>query len=264
MWFDYLMDDCKESYDVSQAYHGVYFPVFLKLIMGLVMGAFLIGSIVTLVVGGALSNFEMMDGFEIAMHLLKSVGLMGLLAYLLYMVLWGLIEVGTINMIKAAFNDEKPNQAIFLDGIRSYLAKVSLGKLLIQVVVLVLSPVLFIGFILYALLIGIPTAGYGVIFLFVAIGAYFATWTIAIVVDDMDITEGIGTSIRLGRNHFKPLFLIVLATSTISSQVVMLFGPLGAVFAGWFLGGVVGIFFKMVTYKTYLRYNNEKQQYSDF
>jgi len=257
MWFDYLMDDCKESYDVSQSYHGVYFPVFLKLIMGLIMGAFFIGSIATVVLGGAFANFETMGGYEVATLILKSVGLLGVLAYVLYMLLWGLIEVGSINMIHAAFNDEKPTQKVFLNGIGSYLAKVTLGKLLIHVVVLVLSPIFLIAFLVYAVIIGIPTAGYGVVFLFVAIGVYFATWTIAIVLDDMDITEGIGESIRIGRNHFKPLFVIVLSTGLISSQVAMIFGPLGAVLAGWFLGGLVGIFFKMVTYKTYMRYTRD-------
>ena len=257
MWFNLLMDDFKESLHVSDKYHGVYFPVFLKLIMTLIMGIFFVGSIITIVAGGAISGFEYMDGFEIAMNILKSLGIVGVIAYILYLVLWGLIEVGTINMIRAAFNDQKPTKAIFLEGIKTYLRKVVSGKLLIHFVVMILSPILFALFILYAVIIGIPTAGYGVVFLFIAIGAYFATWTIAIVEDEMDVTEGLGASFRLARNHFKPLFVIVLSASMIGQYVAWLFGPLGAVLAGWFMGGIVRIYFKMVTYRTYMRYSED-------
>lgn len=257
MWFDILMDDCKESLMVSDKYHGVYFPVFLKLIASLVMGIFLVISVIAIIAGGAMSGFEHMDGMEIAINIFKSLGFLGVISYILYLIIWGLIEVGTINMISAAFNDEKPTKAIFLEGIKTYLRKVISGKLLIHFVVMILSPVLFIAFILYAVIIGIPTAGYGVVFLFIAIGAYFATWTIAIVEDEMDVTEGLGASFRLARNHFKPLFVIVLSASLISQYVIWLFGPLGAVLAGWFLGGVINLYFKMVTYRTYIRYSEE-------
>ncbi len=258
MWFDLLMDDCKKTLLVSDKYHGVFFPVFLKLFMTLIMGIFFVGSAVALIASGAMTGFENMEGFEIAMSILKSLGLVGVIAYILYLILWALIEVGSINMISAAFNDQKPSKSVFLQGIKTYLGKVISGELLIHFVLIILSPVLLIGLILYVVIIGIPTAGYGVIFLSVAVGAYFATWTIAIVEDEMSVTEGLGASFTLARNHFKPLFVIVLSTSMLSQYVSWLFGPLGAVFAGWFLAGIVNIYFKMVTYRTYMRYTDER------
>jgi len=257
MWFDLLMDDCKASLELSHKYKGVFVPVFLKLILTMIMGTFVIISVITSVASGVFSGLHGSEGLGLFMQIIAPFGFFLIAGYILYLILWALIEVGSINLYRAALSDEKPSKIHFFSGIKDYLKKVAAGKMLIHFLCLILSPLLLAFFVLYAVIIGIPTAGWGVIFLTVGVSAYFATWTIAIVNDDLGILEGFGTSFKLAKRHFKPLFVIMLALTMISQYAAWLVGPLGFVFAGWFLGGIVKIYFRIVTYKTYLRYQKD-------
>jgi len=170
----------------------------------------------------------------------------------LYVVLWGFIEVGSISLYRAALKDEKPTKAHFMDGIKSYFTKVLSGKLLIHLIILILSPILVLLFFIYFVVIGIPSAGWGLVFLSTTIGVLFATWTIAIVSDDYGAIEAIKKSFEFGKSNFKIMFITILSMTMISSYAMMLFGPLGFLLAGWFIGGVVSTYFRIIIYMTYL------------
>ena len=259
MWFDLLMDDLKAALEISDKYHGVFVPVFLKLLMGLILGTFFVMGIGISVISGIFAEISEVGGFKVLLSFFTPLVLLIILGYIIYLILWALIEVGSINLYFAAMNDEKPTRAHFFNGIRKYLNKVFAGKLLIHFLVLVLSPLWLVMFVIYAIVIGIPTAGWGILFLAVAIGAYFATWTIAIVHDDLGVMAGIGASFRLARRHFKPMFIIILSLTMISNYAVWILGPVGFVFLGWLIGGIVKTFFRIGLYKTYLRYREERE-----
>ncbi len=254
MWFDNLMDDLKETLFVSHKYQGVFFPVFLKLIMGLILGVFTVVSIFGTVFSGVFTSMNDFEASDIFLSIAGPIGLFLIIGYALFMLLWALIEVGSINLFGAALRDERPTKAVFMNGIKSYLGRVIGGELLIHFLCLVLSPLLIIVFAIYAVFIGIPTAGWGIVFLLAVINAYFASWTIALVHENMGVLDALGTSFRLARNHLKPIILLVISSTMISQYAVWLLGPLGYVFGGWFIGGLVRIFFNIAIYKTYLRY----------
>ncbi|SHI37961.1 hypothetical protein SAMN02745751_00187 [Dethiosulfatibacter aminovorans DSM 17477] len=260
MWFDFLMDDGKAVFELSRQYKGVFVPVFLKLIMTLIIGVYAVISIGITAISGALSGIGSARDIEVIISILAPMFIFLVFGYIIFMIFWALIEVGSINLYRAAINGEKPTREHFLTGIKRYMMRVFGGKLFIHFLVLILSPLLIIFFVIYAVILGIPTAGWAVVFLTVVIGAYFATWTIAIVNDDLGVFKGLGASFRLAKRHFKPMFILVLSMMMVVRYSSWILGPLAFVFLGWFLGGVVRTFFRIVLYKTYLRYE-EKVQY---
>jgi hypothetical protein len=248
MWFDSLMDDFKASLQLSSSYKGVFVPVFLKLLMFFAMGVFIaVGAGVVVLWGIFISEMSVA-------YVVRSIIFMMVLGYILFVVLWSLIEVGSINLYRVAISGEKPCKEHFFSGIRGYMKKVFAGKLLIHFLFLILSPIWIVLFLIYAFIIGIPTAGWGIVFLMIVVGMYFATWTIAIVHDDLGVGKGLGASFRLARSHFKPMFILVLTMYMVGQYAVSILGPVGFAVAGWFIGGVVKTYFRIILYKTYIRY----------
>lgn len=259
MWFNNLMDDLRAAFLVSNEYRGIFIPIFLKLAMNIVVGIVIVVGVITSIVAGSFSGIAGADPVEVAIGIIGPSALFILTGYILYIVLYSLIEVGSINLYKVALSGRKPVKADFTDVIKSYIGKVISGKLLIHFLVLILSPIIIVLYLIYAVLVGTLTGGWGIIFLSVVIDMYFATWTIAIVNDNLGVRSAIGKSFRFAKSHFKPMFILILSALMITQYAVTILGPLGAIFVGWFIGGVLRTYFKVGTYITYLRY--EKSSY---
>lgn len=261
MWFDDLMNDFKQALAVTSQHKGVFVPILLKFVMHVIVGVLIVIGIFTTITSGVLASVNEADILDTVFSILTTASIFLIVSYLIYLVLWALIEVGSINLYRAAINDEKPSKDHFFEGIRTYLGKVFAGKLLIHFIFLVTSPIWMVLFVIYLIVIGIPTAGWGVLLLTVTIGAYFASWTIAIVHDDLDVVGGIIASFRLAKNHYKTLFLIMLSTTMITQYAITLLGPLGLVLGGWLIGGVLRTYFKIVIYLTYIRSGGRNKNY---
>jgi hypothetical protein len=259
MWFDMLMDDSKAAFELSSRYKGVFVPVLLKLVMALLLGVFVVISVGVTVVSGVLTGINNAKEFEVLISILAPMGIFLVFGYFIFLILWALVEVGSINLYQAAINGEKPTREHFFTGIKGYLKKVLGGKLFIHFLVLLLSPLWIVLFVVYVVILGIPTAGWAVVFLIVVISAYFATWTIAIVNDNLGVFGGLGASFKLAKGHFKPMFILMLSMMMIGQYSGWILGPIGYVILGWLIGGVVKTFFRIVLYKTYLRYGGESQ-----
>lgn len=257
MWFDEIMDDCKNALRVSHNNKKIFIPIFIKLGLNILLiilaFALVIGNIVRI------ANLSMrgMEDLNILLRQLPLFLIAGVIIYLIYLLGDSLIEVGSINLLKVAVNEEKPGFSYFLEGIRRYFLKVLGGKLIILLIFLVLSPIIILLYLLYTAIIGTLSGGWGVIFLGVLVAVYFASWTTAIVVDNLSPTRAIGLSFKLGKRYFPGLFIIMLSSTLISSYISMVFGPFVALLGGWFIGGVILTYFKLVVL---LIYNRKKQE----
>lgn len=256
MWFNNLMDDLRKSFLISNEYRGIFVPIFLKLAMNIVVGMVIVIGVMASLITGGFAGFAGADPIEVAIGIIGPSIIFIITAYILYIVLYSLIEVGSINLYRVALNGKKPTKADFTDVIKSYIGKVISGKLLIHFLVLILSPIIIILYIIYAILVGTLTGGWALVLLAVVIDMYFATWTIAIVNDDLGVTKALSKSFRFAKSHFKPMFLLILSALMIGQYAVTILGPLGSIFVGWFIGGVIRTYFKLGTYITYLRYEN--------
>lgn len=260
MWFDKLMDNCKKSLETSINFKHVFIPIFLKLILTLIIGAIVFISIIIVISTGVISGISDFTGSALTLSILLPIVAFLLFAYLTYIIIWSAIEVGSIQIYKVAINGQKPTKDIFFNAMKSYVTKLITGNLLIHFIALITSPILLIVYLLYVVLIGIPSAGWGLLFLTVVISTLFATWTIAIVNDELGAVDAIKKSFTIGIKHFKTIFLIMLSITMVSNYVITLFGPLGSIIGGWFIGGVVVTYFKIVLYLTYLDINTNKTQ----
>lgn len=260
MWFNNLMDDLKKAFLVSDEYRGIFVPVFLKLAMNVVVGLVVFAGIITSIITGSFAGVKGAEPIEVALGIIAPSLLFLLIGYILYLILSSLIEVGSINLYRVALSGVKPNKSDFTDVIKSYIGKVISGKLLIHFLSLILLPVIIVLYLIYALLIGTLTGGWALIFLSVIINMYFATWTIAIVNDNLGATSSIKRSFKFAKVHFKTMFVLILSSLMIIQYCVTILGPFGAIFVGWFIGGVLRTYFKLATYITYLRYQNSSYE----
>lgn len=259
MWFDEIMDDCKRAMRLADNNKGIFAPIFIKLGLYILLGAIIFISVLrhlsisnytTEFKGKFFQNNAAPSGFRYYV-------ILGLIVYILYIAIASILEVGTINLIKTASYGIKLNAGHFIKGIKDYFLKVAAGKILINLVMLILSPAIIILLTLYSFTIGILTAGWGVILIGVIYGIFLGTWTTAVVADDLNPLKAIKRSIVLGKRFFWPFFIVILASALIGSYIAGAFGAIVAIAAGWFLSGVVLTYFKIVIYFIYLRKKQE-------
>jgi hypothetical protein len=187
------------------------------------------------------------------LRLLPTLIINAIIIYLLALVGFSILDVGSINMFKVALNDEKPKYKDFTDGIKSYFFKVVLGNLFMHFLIIITLPVTAVLYIIYALIAGTLTAGWGILFLSVFISIFLGTWVPIIVIEGYSPLKAIGKSIKLGAKYFKGLFIILLASILVSSYSTVIFGALAAVLAGWFIAGLVTTYFNLVVMLVYYR-----------
>lgn len=257
MWFDEIMDDCKQALVVANKHKNIFVPIFLKLALWIAIIAYVGVSVVSGVIRYRnLLDPGVIDYFPIR-EVLPSVIIFGLVLYLLILICFSIIDVGSINMFKAAISDAKPRFSHFTEGIKNYLLKVVLGKFLIHLVTLLFLPLLAVVYILYAALVGTLTGGWGLLFLGAFISVYLGTWVTIIVIEGYSPFKAIGKSFMLGARYFKGLFVILLASTLITTYSVSIFGPFAAIVGGWFFAGVAATYFKLIVMLIYYR-NKER------
>jgi hypothetical protein len=253
MWFDEIMEDCKNALRITNNNKGIFVPIFIKLGLSILLFATTFAFVIGYIVRIANFSFRDISDLQILFRELPIVLAIGIIIYFLYLLGSSIIEVGAINLLKMAVAGNKLKSSHFFEGIKNYFLKVLGGKLIILLIVLVLSPVIIGLYLLYTVLIGTLTAGWGITFLSAFITVYFTSWTTAVVVDNLSPIKAIGISIKLGKKYFWGLFTIILSSILISRYIAVVFGPLVALLGGWFIAGVILTYFKLVVLMVYNR-----------
>jgi hypothetical protein len=253
MWFDEIMEDCKNALRIANNNKGIFVPIFIKLGLSILLFVTTIGFAIGYVVRVANLSYNRISSLQILFKEIPIVLVIGIITYLLFLVVGSIIEVGSINLIKTAAEGVKPKSSHFFQGIKNYFLKVLGGKLIIHLIILVLSPIIIGLYLLYTVLIGTLTAGWGITFLSVVIAVYFTSWTTAVVVDNLSPIKAISISFKIGKKYFWGLFIIILSSILISRYIAVVFGPLVALLGGWFIAGVILTYFKLVVLMVYNR-----------
>ena len=126
-----------------------------------------------------------------------------------------------------------------------------------HLLIIITLPVTAVLYIIYAVIAGTLTAGWGLLFLGVFVSIFLATWVPIIVIEGYSPLKAIGKSIKLGAKYFKGLFIVLLAATLISSYSTVIFGILAAVLAGWLIAGIVATYFNLIIMLIYYR-NRER------
>lgn len=257
MWFDEIMDDCKQALIAANKFKTIFIPIFVKLALSIVIFGYIFVSFIAVMIRNSYLFEYMFTDPSVIMELFPALITNGIIIYLLVLVGFSILDVGSKNMFKVALNNQKPKYKDFTDGIKSYFFKVLLGKLFMHLLIILTLPFTALLYIIYALLVGTLTAGVGLLFLSVFVSIFLGTWVPIIVIEGYSPLKAIGKSIKLGTKYFKGLFIVLLASVLVSSYSVSIFGLLAAVLAGGFIAGVVTTYFSLVIMLVYYR-NRER------
>lgn len=255
MWFDEIIDDCKQALKISNDYKGIFVPLFINLglifllaIFLMIYGVFLLIDII----GSIVSNLEVYDVF---ISNLTSILIIVIIGYILLVIGISLMKAGSIKLYQRAINNVKPQASDFLEGIKQSFFNILKGTLFIHLIIILMSPIVLGLFILYSMTIGILSGGWGILLLASFVSVFFAAWPIILVADNIKPLRAIGLGFKLGKKYLPGLFILMLSNIMIGNYLVSVLGPFGAVMAGWFINGVVGTYFSVVVF---LVYNREK------
>ncbi|MDF2591938.1 MAG: conserved rane protein of unknown function [Clostridia bacterium] len=257
MWFDEIMDDCKQALLTANKFKTIFIPIFLKLALSIALFGYIFISFIAGIIKNSYVFEYMYTDPSVIMELFPGLVINGIVIYLLFLVGFSILDVGSINMFKIALDDQKPKYKDFTEGIKKYFFKVVLGKLFMHLLIIITLPVTAVLYIIYALIAGTLTAGWGLLFLGVFVSIFLGTWVPIIVIEGYSPLKAIGKSIKLGAKYFKGLFIVLLAATLISSYSTVIFGVLAAVLAGWFIAGIVTTYFNLVVMRVYYR-NRER------
>ena len=253
MWFDKIMEDCKQALIISNKNKGIFIPIFIQLVISIFAGIVIFIIAFASIFGIINSHFYSYNIWDEFIKILPFLIISSTIFAFIFIVLNALIEVGSINLYKAAAQGTKPSAKIFLQGIKSYFLKVFGGSIFLGMVTLVLSPLLFALFILYTLIIGVLSAGWGMTFLSAIVLVFFLPWPIIVVLEDVSPLKAIGQSFKFGKENFLPLFIALLGYTLLNRYLVAGFGVFVAALGGWFVSGVLTTYFKVVVLLFYKR-----------
>lgn len=260
MWFDEIMDDCKQALKTSNENKGIFAPIFVNLVLVILLAIFLIINTIFLFGDVIKAIIRDVKAYEIFATNLPSIIIIGVITYLLVVVGISLMKAGSINLYQKAVNNINLQISDFFDGIKQSFFKLFKGTLFIHLIILLISPIVLGLFILYSVTIGFLTGGWGVLFLSSFVAVFFAAWPIITVVDNIRPLKAILLGFKLGKQYLPALFILMIANIMIGNYLVTVLGPFGAIIAGWFINGVVGTYFSVVIL---LVYNRKKQSLLD-
>lgn len=257
MWFDEIMDDCKQALQVASHHKGIFIPRIVYALIILLFFVILFIGLVMFFVGSIVQLSTTPHDFEKLVSNLWPMIIGGIGIYLLLIVLSAAVEVGSIHLYKLAIEGIRPKTAYFFDGIKKHFFKVFGLSFLANTLFLILSPLILALFILYAVTIGILTSGWGITLLSILLGTYLNVWTIAVVVDDVGPFKALARSFKLGRKYFWAMFVLTLSLYILVRYLIFAFGLLVAAAVGWIIYSVIITLFKLVFVLVYRRKREE-------
>ena len=257
MWFDDIMDDSKEALKLANRNGAVFIPIIVNAVVNALFVVFFVVGAIFFGIGFADRFRGIINGYESPWPIIIPASIAIFVMYFAYMIIKALMEVGSVNMYKTAYEGEKPGAHHFFEGIRKYFWRVFGATLFFNFIFVILLIPILVLFLLYTATIGLLTAGWGFIFLGAIIGTYLSSWIIAVVMDDIGAFEAIGRSIRLGRKYFWALFILNLTGIMVAKYVSLAFGGLVALIGGWFLSQAILLYVK---FAILLFYNRKKDQ----
>lgn len=256
MWFEELMDDCKNALRICHKSKGIFIPMIIQMVL-YVFAVFvmIVGMFILLMHN--IRAAHTLERYQDVLSMFMPIVLMVVLVYAFLVLVGIVVEVGSIRLYDLAQEGIKPKAKYFMEAVKKYFLRV-LGMVLgVHGVLLILLPILLVFLIIYGMTIGILTAGWGLTFLTVFVGVYFSIWKIAVVLEDMRAVKAVMASIRFGHRYFWSMFILTLSFTLISAYVAYAFGTLIALLAGWFITAVITTYFKVVFVIFYKRKRNE-------
>lgn len=258
MWFEDLMDDCKQALTLITSNIWISLPYVVHALVVTIGSIILFVGFVMVFVFTTLSFSH--DPMADVNWLLLGAGLLGGIALtsLLTSALSALTEAGSLHLFAAVAAGEKPSSQLFWLGVRSSFLSMWGITLFLNFLAIILSPVLLaiLGLLLAA---GILSGGWALLAAAAIVTVFLGAWPAALVLDKQGGFKALASGFRLGRRYFWGLFILALAAALLGQQLSAAFGPLVAILAGWILAVIVRSWSKMTILLIYKRHSSISQ-----
>ncbi|WP_202707267.1 hypothetical protein [Sporosalibacterium faouarense] len=253
MWFDEIMDDCKEALRISDNHKGIFIPVIINFVLTLLFIAYCV--FIGIALFRKISNIPMYswNSYNTWLHQIPPILIIALLNYIIVVLFSSIMKAGSINLYRYAIDNKKLKASYFMEGIKTSFLKILGGTLFTHIIALFASPIILIFFLIFSFTLGLLSPSWGMLFLSTVSTVFLFAWPIIVVEDNMGPIQSILTSVKLGWRNFLGMFVILLGNALISKYVLFIFGPLVAFICGFLLMGIVHTYFKVVVLLIYKR-----------
>lgn len=192
--FDYF----KEAFHINKENKNIYRPQFMfigiRLLMLIGMGIWVyswIGKI-------NINSFTEKD----VLYFVLSYGITLVLLLIAYGIISVIIESGLYNMYKKTILNGKCGKNDFFEGVSKYFFKFFLGKIIIFLSWLVISPIYLIT--------GVITLSLGFTLIPILVDIFLTMWKISLVMNDSKIFDAFKDSFKFAKLNFFPLTVLQL------------------------------------------------------
>jgi len=245
-WFDYLMDSCRDSLELSTKNFKLYLPNLIAMIItGVLIFILFIASIIfgaTPLFRGNIDSINLKSLIPLIVLFLIIVGIILPLMYCM-------VEAGILLMCKRISVNQNTNFTDFFQGLKMYWTQVLIGLSIVGLIPIIL----FLPAFILLSLADILTLGYGFISGWAIFNVFFGTWGAIMVVDEITAWEAIKKGYGFGKKNFWILFFIFFSatpvigiTSVLIKSVPlfgMIFAPIGVI--------IINTYFRLVLVKYY-------------
>jgi len=257
--FNNLMDDMKESLELSCRYKGIFLPalignvvlfiVIILTIVGLVFG--MIGTGLGAAMAGARDG-----GFGAFFAIIGGMILVMFMMILFITIAILIIEIGIIGLVIGVTEDQKPSAGLFFGAVKAHLLPVIGTNIALFFIYIIAFVILLIPLVLYLLTVGLLSGGWAMLLLSSTMQALLGYWVLIKVEDRIGGFEGLRRNIKFGRAYYWLLILVVYLNVSFASYLPGLLGFIGAAIGSIFIAYVVSTYFKIVVLLTYRRYKD--------
>lgn len=249
--FEYLMDDMKEALILSKNNKKLFAPALIAnfafigvmMIIGVITFIILMTSISTISESSTSGNTSRIIFITLAV----------LILFAFISIFFLVVELGIIRYCIALIDQEPLSAKLFFSGIKTYLIPVFFTNIALTIIYIIGFIILLIPILLYYILIGIPTGGYGLIFLSAAFNSLLGFWTIILMNNKGTCFKSILQNIKFGKQHFKLMTLIFFLQTLFTASLPALFGLILGNLGILFFVLVVSTYFNLVILLTYRR-----------
>ncbi len=192
--FDYF----KEAFHINRSNKNIYRPQFI-----------LIGIRLLMIIGMGIWVYSWIDKINInsftekdALYFVLSYGITLVLILIVYGIISVIIEAGLYNMYKKAILIGKCEKRDFSEGVSKYFFKFFLGKIIIFLTWIIISPIYLIT--------GVITLSLGLTLVPLLVDIFLTMWKISLVMNDSKLFDAFKDSFKFAKLNFLPLTVLQL------------------------------------------------------
>jgi len=249
-WFDYLMDSCRDSLELSTKNLKLYLPnIIAMIITGVLIFILFIASIIFGATTLFKGNIDSMNVEGVLKSLIPLIIVFLVIIGIILPILYCMVEAGILLMCKRITVSGNANFTDFFQGLKMYWYQVLIGLSIVGLIPIIL----FIPAFILLLFADILTLGYGFISGWAIFNVFFGTWGAIMVVDEISAWEAIKKGYGFGKKNFWILFFIFFSatpiigiTSVLLKAIPlagMIFAPIGVI--------IINTYFRLVLVKYY-------------